>query len=234
MNNLWMLQALAFEPRKAFAEMDARPRFWWPLLVVLLVSAALAAWYVSFVDLEWLTDQQIRNNALTQNMTDAEIERMGRQTAGRRGVQVVIGTITTALFIAIIMLVTALYYSLAGKVTAVERSYRHWLALAAWTSAPATLLGMIPAALVLLMATSNQIGQEALQPLSLNALVFHREPGDPGYTLLSSITLLQFLSLYLAAVGVKLWSGRSWLFSIVFTALPFALVYGIWAFFSLR
>ena len=51
MNNLALLQALAFEPRNAFVELDARPRFWWPLLVVVLASAAVSAWYVSFVDL---------------------------------------------------------------------------------------------------------------------------------------------------------------------------------------
>ena len=38
----------------------------------------------------------------------------------------------------------------------------------------------------------------------------------------------------IAAVGVRVWSNRSWLFSILFTALPYLLIYGIWAFFALR
>ena len=42
------------------------------------------------------------------------------------------------------------------------------------------------------------------------------------------------LSLYLAAFGIKTWSGRSWLFGIVFAALPFVVIYGIWALIALR
>lgn len=233
MNNFAILQALAFEPRRAFAELDARPRFWWPLLLVALASGAVAAWYTSFVDLEWLTDQQLRNSSFTQNMTEAEIERMGRAAAGRRGTQVVIGGLSTTIAIGVVVLLSALYYSLAGKITGLERSFRHWMAMSAWTAIP-TLLALLAAAVVLLTASSNQIGQEALQPLSLNALLFHREPDEPGYSLFNAINLLQFVSLYLAAVGVKLWSGRGWLYAILFTALPLVLVYGIWAFFSLR
>lgn len=233
MNNLALLQALAFEPRNAFVELDARPRFWWPLLVLALASAAVSAWYVGFVDLEWLTDRQVRSSAFGQNMTEAEIAQMAQGASGRRGVQVVIVGLTSSIGVAVVLAITALYYTLAGKVTGVERSFRHWLALASWTSTP-TLLALIPAAFILLTAASNQIGQEALQPLSLNALLFHREPGEPGYTLFNSLNLLQFVSLYLAAFGVRVWSRRSWLFSIVFTALPLVLVFGIWAFFALR
>ena len=34
MNNLELASALVFEPRKAFAQIDARPRFWFPLLEI--------------------------------------------------------------------------------------------------------------------------------------------------------------------------------------------------------
>ena len=60
-------------------------------------------------------------------------------------------------------------------------------------------------------------------------------PSDqPGYTLFSSIDLFQLLGLYLSIAGVRAWSGRSWLFSAVFAGLPYVLIYGIWAFYSLR
>lgn len=233
MSNFAILQALVFEPSRAFAELDQRPRFWWPLLLVVLASTILSVWYVSVVDLEWLSDQQIRNSAFTQNMTDAEIDRMTMGANDRRGLQMVIGGLGTLVVVPIVMLITAAYYLLAGKVTGVERSYRHWLSFTAWTSMP-TVLAVFASLIVLLTVSTSQVSQEALQPLSLNALLFHRAPGEPGYTLYSSINLLQFASLALAAIGVKAWSHRSWLFSIIFSALPFVLIYGIWAFFSLR
>lgn len=233
MSNISLLQALAFEPRQAFTELDARPRFWWPLLVLAISSALLAYWYTSFVDLEWLVDQQLRQSSFTANLTEEEIARLAQQTASQGGMRAGIGAVTTFIFVGLMLVVSALYYLLAGKVTGVDRSFRHWLAMSAWTSVP-TAVAVIPSALVLLTASSTQIGQDALQPLSLNALFFRREPGETGFMLLTNITLFHFVSLYLAAVGVKVWSARSWLFSILFTALPLILIFGIWALFALR
>lgn len=233
MNNFAVLQALLFEPRKAFTELDARPRFLWPFLLVALSLAAVNAWYTAIVDLEWLTDLQLRNNPLTQNLTSAEIERMASRASETRGVSMATGVIGAVLVMAFITLLSGLYYLVAGKVTGVDRSYRHWLAMAAWTSTP-TLLALLASAVVLLTASSAQVSQGDLQPLSLNALFVHRDVGEPGYSLFTSINLPQLLSLYLAAFGVRTWSGRGWLFGIIFAALPFVLVYGAWAFFSLR
>jgi hypothetical protein len=87
---------------------------------------------------------------------------------------------------------------------------------------------------VLLTATTTQIDQGELQMLSLNNLFFHRAAGEPGYTFLISVNLLQLVGMFLATLGVRTWSGRSWLFSAVFTFLPVVLIYGTWAYFALR
>ncbi|HMA10799.1 MAG TPA: hypothetical protein VKO83_02850, partial [Steroidobacteraceae bacterium] len=99
---------------------------------------------------------------------------------------------------------------------------------------PAAVLSLIAAALVLLTATSTQLDQADLKPLSINSLFVQRAFDQPGYTLFSSIDLIQFFSIYLSVVGVRAWSGRSWLFSSIFALLPYVLIYGIWAFISLR
>jgi len=233
MGNFALLQALAFEPRKAFAELDARPRYWWPLLVLVFAQAGVVLWYLNFVDLEWLVDLQIRASAAGRNMTDAEVARTAQMASANPGAQKVFGTLLSGLAVAFFMLLGALYYALAGKITGIERGLRHWMALSAWSSMPA-LLGLVAACIMMATAGSNQIGQEALQPLSLNALFFHREAGEPGYALFSSANLFQVAALALAAIGVRVWARRSWPFSIVFVSLPYVLAYGIWAFFALR
>jgi len=232
MNSIAMLQALVFEPRKAFAEMAERPRVLFPLLLLIVATAGIALWYYRVVDLEWMTDQQLRNSGIAKALTEAQIEEMVKRAGENAGRGAIMAVLATAFGVVIVQLITALYYLLAGKITNLQRGFKQWFAFACWTALP-SVLGVIPAAWVLLTATSAQISQGDLQPLSLNSLFFQRAPGEPGYTLLLSINLLQFLSLYLAAVGVKTWSGRSWLFSIIFTALPFVLIYGCWAFFAL-
>jgi hypothetical protein len=234
MNNLAILQALIFEPRRGFAELDARPRYLWPLLLLTFLQGGIALWYVMFVDLEWLVDQQVRATALGANLTDEEIARMASDASGQAGMRATLAAIIAAIAMPLMLLISALYLLLATKVTGVERSFRHWFALSAWCTLPVMLVGTLLAALALLMASSNQVTQQALQPLSLNELVYHREPGEPGYSLLSNINLFQLVSVYLTAMGLKVWTARSWTYCIVVAALPFVLIYGIWAFFALR
>jgi hypothetical protein len=233
MNNLAILQALVFEPRKAFTELDARPRFWFPLLVLVISQVAITWWYTSFVDMEWLVDRQLQNSTFGANMTAEESARVAQQAAAHGGLRSVISAVFIAIIYPLVLLLGALYYLIATKITGVERSFRHWLALSCWGTIPVAV-AVIPSAIVLLTASSNQLPQEALQPLSINELFLHREPGAPGYALFANLGLFQIACLYLAAVGVKTWSRRSWLYSIILTALPLVLIVGIWALFALR
>lgn len=228
MNNLSLASALLFEPRKAFTDLAQRPRFWFPLLTLLVCTLTVTIWYQSVVDSGWLIDKQMRAYDTAHRLTEEQIAERVRMVSEHRGLQVAATAAATAIFLPALLLLVGLYYSLAGKITNVDRGFKQWFALACWSTLP-TLLTVIPAAIVLFTATTTQIEPADMQPLSLNALVFHRAMAEPGYSLLSSVQLTQFLSLYLAALGVKVWSGKSWLFGIVFTALPFVLVYGIWA-----
>jgi hypothetical protein len=232
MNNLSLVSALAFEPRKAFDDIAQRPRFWFALLTLLVCTLTISIWYQTIVDMGWLVDKQMRAIDTARRLTEEQIAQRVRMAAEHPGAQLAITVVATAIFLPVVMLIVGLYYSLAGKVTNVERSFKQWFSLACWTSLP-TVLTVIPAAVVLLTATTRQIEPADMQPLSLNSLIFHRAMGEPGYSLFTSMQLTQFLSLYLAALGVKLWSGKSWLFGIVFAALPFVLFYGIWAYIAL-
>ena len=77
MNNLALAGALATAPSTAFAELRERPRFWFPLLLVVLTTAAIVYWYYSIVDIEWLKDVDVQ-----QQPEDADNAR-GRARARR-------------------------------------------------------------------------------------------------------------------------------------------------------
>ena len=224
MNNLALLSALAFEPRKAFDEIAQRPRFWFPLLLLMISSVGLSVWYCSVVDIQWLTDQTIRNSGLAQRLSEEQIE--AAIARGTRGAIVAQALIVGSLGLVLLRLLETVYLLLAGKITNVQRSFRQWFALSCWTSLPG-VLAVVPAALVLLGATSAQIPQSDLQPLSINNLLLHLTPKDSGFLLWSNFGVLSLASLYLSSLGVKLWSGRSWLFSVLFATMPVLLVVGI-------
>lgn len=232
MNNWGILQALLFEPRKAFAEIHARPRFWVPLLAIVAGSLLINVWYQGVVDAEWFTDMQLRASSISQSLTEEQIEQRVKAAAANPGLRVAITGIATTLAVVLFTLLSALYLLLAGKITNVQAGFRQWLALGCWTGLPA-LLAVIPAAINLATATTTQIEPIAMAPLSLNALFFHRGMGDPGYTVLTSLNVTTFLALFLCTWGVKEWSRRSWLFATVFVTLPYVVIFGIWGYFSL-
>jgi hypothetical protein len=233
MNSFSLLQALIFEPKKAFAEIAERPRFLLPLMLLVVTSAGIVFWYYQVVDLEWMMDRQLRTSSFTSQLTDAQIETQVRAASGNRGMQAAVATVATALVLVLIQLLYAAYLLLAAKVTNVQRGYRQWFALLCWTSIPA-VFAAIPSAIVLMTTTTTQIDQGDLQPLSLNSLFFHRTFEQPGYALLTGINVLSLIGMYLLVLGVRTWSGRSWLFSAIFSLLPMALIGGIAAFFMGR
>lgn len=231
MGNLQLLALLASQPGKAFDALGEKPRFWFPLLLALVTTVLMTFWFYRVVDIPWLLEESLRGNPRMAALDDAQRARAVQAMSG--GVMVFMSVASVAVMVVLIRLAEATWFLLAGKVTGVSRSFRQWFSLASWTSLP-TLLTYIPAAFVLATAGNGQIENGAMNPISLNELVFHRHIGDPGYSLLSSLGPLQLLAWWLSVVGVRRWSGRTTLFSAVYVLLPPAAIYGVWALVSLR
>jgi hypothetical protein len=231
--NLEILQALVFEPRKAFAELAERPKYWFPLLLLLVATLLTTVWYTSKVDLAWAADRQIHHSVFSSNLSEDQIQQAVKAAEGRRGLQISISVIAIAIVLPVVVMVAALYNQLVGKMVGFERTFRQWFAFVCWCAIPSALAA-VPAALVLATTDTSQIGQEALKPLSLNSLFFHRAIGEPGFSLFTNFDLFQVATMYLSLVGLKVWSGRSWLFCVLFIGIPWLLIYGPWAWFSLR
>lgn len=230
MKNLGILSLLITQPRKAFAELDAEPRFLFPLMLALATTIGMLLWYYAVVDFDWLIDQTLSSSPRTASMSETQ----RAQAAAILSRNVLMWTSLGAGVLAVVLLriVEAVYLMLAGKITNVQRSFKHWFALGCWSSLP-PLVALIPAAVLIIMRQSNQFASDVLQPLSLNSLFLHRGMGAPGYTLLTTLSPLQLVAWWLSIVGVKTWSGRSWLFSAIYVLLPILLCYGGWAWFAL-
>ena len=231
MGNFDLLSLFVTQPPKAFDALDERPRFWFPLLLAIVVGLVTTMWYFKVVDLTWLLDESTRNTPRMAAMTE-EQRRAALQVISPNMI-IIPGVLGVVLVVPIVHLLGAVYYLLAGKIVNVQRSFRHWFALSTWTALP-TLLSAIPAIVILATTGNGQIDQSSVQPLSLNELFLHRHMGDPGYSLFVSLSILMPLSWLLAAIGVRQWSKRSWLFSWIFVLVPSILIYGCWAWFALR
>jgi hypothetical protein len=232
-NNLALSVALATAPSSAFEDLRTRPRFWFPLLVLVASTVGVMFWYYSVVDIEWFKDAMFGSNPDIQKLPeDQRTAMMGMYTRNT----LLWGSVIGLLFaMPVMFLVSALYLWIAAKVTKLpaDLRFKHWFALACWTALP-TLLSNLVAAIMLAMSDTTQVTPSALAPLSLNALVFQVPMSGAGYSLFETLTIPNFVGWALMIIGVRVWSQRSWLFSALFILLPAIVIYGVWAFFAFR
>jgi hypothetical protein len=230
MTNIELATTLVTHPSKALAELDAQPRVWFPLVLTLVATVGITIWYYTFVDFSWFVDQTLSDPG-SARMTDAQ-----RQQAAAfisRGVLMGTSVVSVAIFLLGARVAEAVYYLIAGNLTGVQKPFKNWFALGWWTGLPG-VISAVAAALTLLLSDTHQIASSAIAPLSLNELFFHKEMTERGFTLLTTLTLIHPIIWSLTVVGVRVWSGRSWLFSALFALIPPFFVYGTWAALSLR
>ena len=231
MNNFALAGTLATAPSSAFVELRERPKFWFPLLLLMLSTVAIAYWYYSVVDIEWLRDAMFSSNPDLQKLPEAEREaRMAMVSRNALQANSVIGGI---FILPVFFLLWALYLLLSAKVTRLPQGFKHWFAFGCWTALP-LMLSTVVAVIFLIMSDTTQMSPSVMQPLSINELVFHRPMGSPGYSFLESLSIPGVLSWILMIIGVRVWSQRSWAFSATFILLPVVVLYGIWAAFAFR
>jgi hypothetical protein len=214
-------------PTKAFAAVKEKPVYVLPMILTLLGVAAITGGYYAKVDIAWLQDQM----ATAAHMTSEQQQQVASRVT--RPILLWGSAISAPIATFIIVLLGTLYYTVAGNLSNVRYSFNQWFAFSWWAGSP-QIIAFIPSLLILMLSRSTQISASALQPLSLNELIFHRATGTPGYSLLSALGLVQVATLWLTYVGVRAWSGRSTLFCLIFTLLPTVLIYGVWAFFAFR
>jgi len=226
MQNLQVARQLFTSPTQAFTLLKGKPVFALPMWLTLLGTIAVTAWYYSKVDIAWLQDQM----AVAAKVPAAQQEQMAARMT--RPVLLWGSVIAAPIAVMVITAVGALYFMIAGAITNMRYSFRHWFAFNWWASSP-QVIPFIPSLLILAFS-STQIPQSSLQPLSLNELIFHRASGTPGYSLLSSLGLVQVAAVLLTYIGLRVWSGRSALFCTIVAVLPTVLIFGTWALFAFR
>ena len=231
MNNVALSVALATAPTSAFDELRERPRFWFPLLVLVAATVGMAVWYYSAVDIEWF--KQAVLSQTPDMLNRPESERAAAMAMMSRNAFLVGSVVGGIVGLPLVFLVMALFLLLAAKVTKLTQGFKHWFAMVCWSSLP-LLLSYIVGAIFLLMSDNGQLTPSVLQPLSLNELVLHRPMGSPGHGIFESLNIPSIISWILMIIGVHSWSRRSWTFSALFILVPTAAIYAIWAFFAFR
>ncbi|MGB9430089.1 MAG: YIP1 family protein [Gammaproteobacteria bacterium] len=212
------------EPKKALQ--DIRPHggwAWYPLVITLILTTAMSAWYFSTVDISWLADQTLA--PLASKYSSDQLDAMrGGFTRNRFLFGATVGGTIVILFI---YLLQALYFFLVSKLGGFEeQSYGKWFSFTVWTSFP-MVLSTIATGIAYLFA-SHQTSYYALDVTSLNTLLFHLPMSHPLMGVAASVRLTWFWTLALMVLGFALWTRKSLGKSALIVLIPWVLIYVLW------
>ena len=218
-------------PTKAFDHIrDHTSWLWWALLANLLLSLGVFAFYYSWVDFPWLVEETIRGLPAENRAEAAESVRAFMKPQ----VSMMISLAFITVFTLVIFTLGAVYLNIANKMTTgAQISFGQWFSFTCWVNFVG-VFGSLAALVMILMASNNQLASTDLQPLSLNALLIHANPGETWHTWASSVSLLTFWSIFLTAVGFRRWTGASSMKSWIISVLPWVVIFGVWALLNLR
>jgi hypothetical protein len=216
------------EPTKVFDDLKARPTFLLPLAVMVLLTVAFTLTYFLRVDPAWFTDFVL--SAAGQQLSAAELAQ-AKQFMPSARTQGYIGAGMTFIVLPLITCVMAAYYLLAGKIAGAAVSFKHGLALTAWSGMPTALGALVGLVGALMMAP--QTPQHSLMLTNLDPLLLQL-PMDHAFSgLAKNFSLLTFWALGLAALGWRRFTGAGWTAAVIVAVLPTLLIYGVWLAFAL-
>lgn len=214
-------------PSKALDEVRDRVSWLWvPLGIVIVLSIASTITYFYWVDFDWMVDQAVAEALRGGADPSAEA---GIRSFMRPGMMMAMTVISLLVVTPLIYLLQAAYLHLVNKVTGnPDLRFGQWFALSAWSGFP-MVFQALSTFVLLAMADSRQLGQSELSPLSLQSLLIRAEAESSWAAWGSSITLISFWTVGLLALGIMRWTGASMLKAIIIAAVPFVLIFGIWA-----
>lgn len=210
-----------YEPTATFQRLEAKPRGWFPMIVLMVTSCVLSLWYFSIVDFAWLLDQMLAT------MKSAEEREQAAKVMSKdvmQGTSLVGALVMFPLFFVIM----GVYLMIASKALSHGISFGKGFALAAWSSVPGILLLPL-GAMQILMASSGQLGFSELNPVSLNQLLFHYDMAHPLASLMDILNLTTLWSIFLLVIGFETWAKVKRSTAILVVLIPNLLIYGLWA-----
>ncbi len=209
------------QPGPVFVAQKEKPTFILPFAIISVLTIALMTSYFSSVDPDWYMDYML--SASGAEMSAAELKQAAKMMPGARTMAYV-SAATTAIGLGLGMLLYALYFFVAAKVTGNAMSFKHGLSLATWSNMP-TAIGTL-VALIGVFLMSPQTSLESLMLLNIDPLLVELERGSRWSSLAKGFSLLTFWTVFLGALGWKTWGRTGWLQAIIVVALPSLVIFG--------
>ncbi|MGZ5199062.1 MAG: YIP1 family protein [Telluria sp.] len=216
------LGRVIIEPAPTFARLKDKPNGWLPLLVSILLTLALMYWWTATEDFAWLREHMMA--AHPEMKPEARAAMASFMTPNKMlltsGGGAAIGTV-------LLIALTAVYFLIAARLIGSDIGYGKWFAFVAWSSVPRLLV--VPLMALQIATSHGQLAPEDMNMVSFNYLLFHLPLTHPWASFANSLDLATFWTIALATIGLKAWTGKATGTCVTIAALPYVVVYGLWA-----
>ncbi|WP_088329129.1 YIP1 family protein [Lacimicrobium sp. SS2-24] len=224
-NPLQACRDVLFRPNPVFARLASANNWSWvPFFLLVIISTLPAYAYFSSVDINWYQDMIINQTMADVSPAEKDVARSGMT----RSNMITLTLLFAAIGMILVNAVLALYLNLMTRMDSENvHSYGDWYGMTWWVALPG-VIGAVLSLLVISFSSTDQLPPEALNVTSL-AYWLNLPMSSDWYSLLQSVRLESFWTIYLLAAGISQWtrikSNNSWLIA----AFPYLLVWSIWA-----
>jgi hypothetical protein len=190
------------DPKKAFADIAARPRWYVPLILLILAAIGFTYTYTTRVGWERYIRQTMENNPRVQNLPADQRE--AQITAGAKFAPI-FGYAGSVLGIPVVALAIAGAVLLMCKMMGAGASlgFKQMFAISSYAMLPG-LIATLLAIVVMFLKDPEQFNLQ--NPLAFNLGAFMEPPPNSGkflYSLATSIDLFSFWTILLLAAGIS-------------------------------
>ena len=199
------LTGVFFEPAKTFADVAARPNFWAPLILVIVVALGYMVLYGQHVGWERTVRKQIDSSSRAAQLTPEQKE---TQIAAGAKIAPIVTYVAILLFVPLGMLIWAavLLAIVKGMMSAPVR-LKQVFAILCYASLPGVIMSLLAIAVMFMKPPEDFNVQN---PLVFNPAAFMDQATTSKflYSLGSSLDLFRLWTLVLIAIGIKAAGGR--------------------------
>lgn len=215
---LWKLQALIFEPRKAFEEINRKPTWLLPISLCVVLGALSFTLLFQTLGAQGLFEKAMEMSGMQREVPEGQMEMMGTFMQIQGYAAALLAPLLGTLLMAGIYLI--LFYLFGG-----ESTYKKFLSVVAHSFFVYSLITtLLLAGVIWITADPWDINLESPATTNLSFL-FARQDSPVLYTLAAAIDLPTFYFLFLAGLGISVVSRRTSLATgITVVIIPYLLL----------
>lgn len=194
------LAAVFFDPKRAFADIAARPRWWAPFLITIVVALAFVALYSQRIGWEYYLERALESNPRMESLSAEQRQRIVEQQAGLVAAFGYVGAVAGSAVSLLVIAGVLLFAS--NLLLGAAATFRQTFAVACYGSLPNVLAGLLG---ILMMFLKHPEDFDLENPTAFNIGAYLDPAATPKWLVAAagSIDLFSIWVILLLALGIR-------------------------------